>query len=372
MASVMESWPWRPARSASPWLVASPLASRLVQRLGGRVAQDVGALRVVEAAPAVRVAAPPPPVFEEAEVNRVTGVAPPSTFAEQRRWLEGTTGYGASHAYQLPPMWLVDGNAARGRFRWEFSEQRERLVSRSTDVPTLRDVALVSTVYGTTYFGHNVTDDLPLTLLGSAYGEPCFVDPPGGGHGQIAGYRRSLGMEHPSHWNARLEGCWAFHDPYLNDSKVERLEALRARLADEVGKPPAPGRRVYLTRGTAGSARAPHNEAQLEVTLRDDGWDVVDPRTAPLHELHRLLAGADVVAGVEGSQLAHAVLASPRGTAMVLLMPPDRFNLLLKDFCDRLGIRLGFHVGVPGAGGWRVDVDGMRRVIERLDRTPVD
>src|SRR5690606_19610138 len=89
VASVMESWPWRPVRGASPWLVASPLASRLVQRLGGRVAQDAGALRVVEAAPAVRVAAPPPPVFDEAEVDRVTGVAPPSTFAEQRRWLEG-------------------------------------------------------------------------------------------------------------------------------------------------------------------------------------------------------------------------------------------------------------------------------------------
>ena len=311
------------------------------------------------------MAQPPVPVYDEGELARVTSADEMSTLPGQLTWLEGTTEFAAATAYQLPPMWMVDGNLSSGRFRWEMNDNRERMVVRRNEAPVISDVAFCSSSYGNRFFGHHLTDILPTALVAGEVGPPHYADPPGRLPVNIGAYRTVCGIEHPSVWTARVERCWVFRDAFLNDSKLARLEAMRSSIASGWG-PGGGHERVYVQRGPSGVQRGPSNEATLIEALEADGWMVIDPESMPTEEVARSLFGARIVAGVEGSQLAHAILAVRSGAGVVALMPPHRFNLLYKDYYDRLGIHFGFHVGIATDAGWNVDVDGARTILDRV------
>jgi len=289
-----------------------------------------------------------------------------STLAVQFAWLEGTTVFPGAAAYRLPPMWMVDGNLAAGRFRWEMNDHRERLVVSKRDVPVLADVAFSSSSYGNRFFGHHLSDDLPLALAAAEYGDPWYANPPDQIPVNIGAYRDVCGIDHPSIWTARVDRCWVFQDAHLNDSKLGRLETMRASIASGWG-PGAGHERVYIRRGPTGVARGPANEPALIAALEADGWVVIDPESMTTAEVARSLFDARLVAGIEGSQLSHAIFALRRGAGVVAMIPPNRFNLLFKDFFDRLGIRFGFHVGTMNETGWEVAVDGAKSIIEHME-----
>lgn len=322
-------------------------------------------LRSVEVAPATVVAPPPVPVYDEDELARVTAPDEMSTLESQMAWLAGTTEFGPAVAHRLPPMWMVDGNLAAGRFRWETSVERERLVVPRSEAPVVTDVAICSTPYGNRFFGHHLTDDLVTALVAGDLAEPVYSNPPGALPVNIGAYRKVCDIDLPAIWTARVEGCWVFEDAFLNDSKVERLEQMRTAITAGWG-PGSDQERVYIRRGPSGVQRGPGNEAELVESLVADGWSVIEPEFMSTEEVARSLMDARLVAGVEGSQLSHTLLAAPRGSGMIKLMPPNRFNLLYKDFCDRLGIHFGFHVGAATEAGWDVDVEGAQRIIDRV------
>lgn len=345
---------------------ASPVRSRVVQKARGRLAVEDFALRTVVAAPATTVAPPPKPTYDDADLARVTGCGALSTLADHWAWLAGTTAYGPSRAFLLPDMWMVDGNLARGRARFEMNTEAERLVVRRRDEARVEGAAFASSSYGNLFFGHGMLDDHVTALLAPDFGDPHFVNPPVSDQAHLAEYRRLADLELPSVWTAPTSGCWVFHDPFLNDSKVARLRELRRRLVEAGGSTEAGPRRVYVRRGADGADRDPRNEQLVCDALAADGWQVLDT-TAPAAVLHATFRRADVVVGVEGSHLAHALLGQPEGAALVELMPPNHFNLVLKDFVDRLGLRLGFHVGTQDDEGWTVDLDAIRRLADTLD-----
>ena len=53
-------------------------------------------------------------------------------------------------------------------------------------------------------------------------------------------------------------------------------------------------------------------------------------------------------------------------------MPPHRFNLLYKDYYDRLGIHFGFHVGIATDARSNIDVDGARTILDRVAGRQLD
>lgn len=288
-----------------------------------------------------------------------------STLRVQFDWLAGTTEFPRAMAYQLPPMWMIDGNLAAGRARWEMNDDRERLLVRRSELAVVRGLAFCSSAYGNRFFGHHLTDDLPLALAAEAFGPPHYANPPDRLPVNIGAYRDVCGIDHPSVWNARVEDCWVFCDAHLTDSKVERLQRMRAAIRSAWG-PGYGHERVFVRRGPSGVQRGPGNGEAVIDHLRDDGWVIIDPERMTTAEVARSLFDAELVAGVEGSQLAHAIVAAPTGAGLVPFIPPDRFNLLIKDFADRLGIAYGFHVGVPSETGWDVDLPGALRILDRM------
>lgn len=350
----------------------SPLASRIAQRLRGRLPIEQFVERTVQVAAATPVPPPPRPIYNEEEMRRVTGTDEWLLMAVQMEYLAGTQEYGPTVAYRLPPMPMIDGNLARGRRRFEMSTERERLIVWER-LPTLRGHAFASTSFGTKFFAHQVLDNLPTALVAKEFGTPTFVTPPGRRNPHADSYAELLEFDTISQWSAQTEGCWVFHDMFLNDSKLERLQTLRQRLAARhvgaTSNGSAVGRRLMIRRGDSGARRAPVNELVLAEHLSAGGWTVIDHTTMDVDDLSIMLAAAEVVVSVEGSHLTHAICALPAGAAVVVLMPPARFTLILRDFFDRLGISFGFHVGVPRDDGtWAVEVDAVERIVERTVR----
>lgn len=350
----------------------SPLTSRIAQRLRGRLDIEQFAERTVQVAPATVVPPPPPPIYQEAELRRVTGMDEWFTPAMQMEYLLGTREYGPSLAYQLPRMPMVDGNFALGRRRFETSTERERLVVLER-LPTLRGHAFVSSLLGNKYFAHQVLDNMPTALVAGQFGTPTFAAPLESPGRHVSSYRSLLEIETASCWSAITESCWVFHDRFLNDSKLERLQTMRRRLRRRAGaatpERSTSAERVMIVRGDSGARRAPQNETALAEHLSTDGWLIVDHTAMEVDELARTLGAAKVVISVEGSHLTHAICALPAGAAVVVLIPPARFSLLLRNFFDRLGISFGFHIGVPGADGmWTVEIDVVKRIVDRTAR----
>jgi Glycosyltransferase 61 len=343
----------------------SPLTSRVARRVLGLRPIEEACTRSVEVCPTTTVAPPPKPLYLEHELDRVT--ASDTSLEQQWEWLEGTTEYAGVTAYQLPPMWMVDGNLARGRSRFEMNANRERLLPSGTDLPEIVDGAFVSSVSGNVAFAHHIIDNLPTALLGPEFGVPHFVNPPEGLTPQVLAYRRMTDLEHPTVWTAHTKNCWVFRDIFLTDSKVRRLQELRARVAPQLPTPTG-GSRVFLHRGDDGQQRAPSNQAEVEAALVAEGWLVLEPIATDLDALLAAISGAEIVMGVEGSHLAHLFYALAPGRTVLALMPPHRFNLLLKDYCDRLDLRFGFHVGVQREDAWEIDLPGLLRLVDRAQR----
>ncbi len=75
-------------------------------------------------------------------------------------------------------------------------------------------------------------------------------------------------------------------------------------------------------------------------------------------------AGAEVVAGVEGSQLTHGVVAMPEDSTLFVLQPPLRATSVLKLFTDRARQRFSFVVGEGGDTDFRVDIGEVHRTLD--------
>jgi len=108
-----------------------------------------------------------------------------------------------------------------------------------------------------------------------------------------------------------------------------------------------PGRRVYVTRGTAGNNRAVSNEPAVMAALADRGFEFIDPGSMSVGEQIRHFAQASVIVASHGAALANLVFASP-GSTVVELFPagnavPDYWKLA----CGVPGLEYRY---LPGLG----------------------
>jgi hypothetical protein len=140
-----------------------------------------------------------------------------------------------------------------------------------------------------------------------------------------------------------------------------RFHPRHARFLARVEAAPPPGTtgpRVWLSRtGNADSMRRSNGEARLEATLAEHGWHVVRPEDRSVLEQLRTMAGASVVAGLEGSAFLGAVL---------LRQPPGPFILL-----RRAGSRT-FETIAARRGILELDLYGVQRTESRKHLTLVD
>jgi len=339
-----------------------PLISRLRPYLRRSNRLAAGAERSWQLAPEQQVSVPAA-IFEPDDLQRITGVTADDTIAEQlRRTQGGTAVHGATVAYEVHDAVIARGHVFTRKVYYPVSGEPAPLLARAPE-SHLESAVLTTTPYGIRYFGHWMCDDLPLHLAARDVGTPLSVFAQASP--QQRDYLRLLGLAGDFVRDASIERLVILDDTGQNAYKQARLRRLRELALAYRDPEPLPG--VMLLRGAAGANKALRNEDEIADLLRKRGFRVVDPTRTDAAELLRLCSGVRIILGVEGSQLTNGLLWMANGGTLVALQPPQRFCMVLKDWCDAIGTGYAFIVGyADGAAGFRIDPAALQRLLDRL------
>jgi capsular polysaccharide biosynthesis protein len=349
----------------------SDLTNKLCRQLLGEKRLPEVAAQAIEIEPASEVQRSPA-LHNPQELQRITGVGDGTTLdMELARIGPGITHHQATLAYELKDAILMDGALYLSRFKHGISH-REKLVAGLGRADHIDDAGVLAQSWlGSRYFGHWLTDDVPLAWMAGRLGKPVGISRPltesQQAYAQLFGVSGMAALPRLAH----IGKITVLADAYYNDSKAQRWRAMR-EIAAQRGGPSQGFKGVMLLRGGSGEARKLINEAQVADRLRRLGFFVVDPASVSLDAFLAQAAGADVVVGVEGSQLANGVVCLKEGGSMLVLQPPFRFNNIYKDVCDALHSPYAFVVGEARPGGFFIEPGVVEDMLGRLaGQTPL-
>ena len=271
----------------------------------------------------------------------------------------------ATVALRLRDVDLFDGVLyAGGAVR--HLRRRERRSPMHFRLEEVAEAALFETYLGNRWFGNWLAEDCITYPLAAAQGSPVtsLVTP----HGRhCAEYEALTRMPARRLSAAHFDALVLIEDRPNNAGKAQRVAAFRDAL---IG-----GRKVerhagtFLLRGHTGDRRVLENERELAEDLAHRrGFKVVDPIAVGVDALVAACAGAEVIAGVEGSHLIHGIMAMPADAHLFVVQPPRRVTTALKLFTDRVGQGYAFAVAEGGDREFRVSLADVHRTLDACRR----
>ncbi|HEY1143421.1 MAG TPA: glycosyltransferase family 61 protein [Sphingomicrobium sp.] len=318
-----------------------PITSRALARLRGRSLADV-AERTVEIAVATTWRVQPPVMLPDA-VARIRGHHVDSSPERNMLHLNGPTlKQGPTRMHLVRDVLIADGAVlATGAYN-RIGVGKPRLVLTGKPAP-IDEAALCSDYVTQRYFGHWLKDGLAHEQLASDRNlQPLVLDRPPWSH--EAGYRDLVSLHPASVSYARCDRLWLLDDHEFNRSFVERYGRIRERLRVQVGAPAEPRARIFMARGKSGIGRGLSNEMEVRAALEKRGFEVLEPEAMAATDIARKLSDARLVVSPEGSALAHAAIAMPRGAGLLAIIGAQHFNLTYKALSDVLGFRFGMAI----------------------------
>lgn len=335
-----------------------------VRKMIGRPSPDLRDLAGAERwmlAPSVRRHVPSA-AFLPGQLDRIRG-AEFGAVAEVVRDFRG--GFEAvqppTMAYRLKDVDLVDGVLYKRRAVRHLRRRSRRLpfYARPTE---MMSGAIYDSSLGNRWFGNWLSDDCLTYALAAQFGAPVTARTATWRH--AASYEKLLGHRPKRLDHIRFDELTLFDDMSHNDGKWARAEELRARLLE--GQEPIRHPGAFLLRGASGDRRVLRNELAIAEKLAERGFSIVDPSLSSVDEIVRICAGAQVVAGVEGSHLVHGLAVMSPDAALLVIQPPHRVVSVLKMITDRQGQRYAFVVGSGGCDAFEVAWDDVARTLDLL------
>jgi hypothetical protein len=344
----------------------SPFLSRLRGRVGWRNDLAHGAARswiIDPGRPSQRREA----LHDPADLEHICGVVHDwHSIQDEIDKIRGGPGQHApAIAYELHGAVLSRGALFTPKLVYPLGAPTLPLLARRA-LRRIPQAVLASTGFGLKWFGHWLFDDLPLLLAAEEIGEPFSALTRPSAHQRD--YLGMVGATPDSGDEVYFDKVIVLQDFAQNDHKRRRHAEIRRRVLRAAPPDPAAARRVMLLRGDSGQRRGLTNEPAIADALRASGFAILDPMREPAAALVAACANAEVLVGVEGSQLAHGILAMRRGGTVITLQPPSRFSSIWNSICDGVDVHYGFVVGrLEGAGtDFRICIDGLRRLIDRV------
>jgi hypothetical protein len=353
-----------PQRAWSHWHhPLRPLTSRLLGRLGVAVDLEHIAARRWTLSPEVESTSPPAR-FDESDFDKITGCPEGNTIDENIGFARGgVVRHGATLAYELRHVTISSGHLFGPRFFMPLGPRPAPVVAQRAQ-QHFEHALLTSTPYGATYFGHWILECVPLTLLARRLGmEPVStIDTRSANQQQ---YLEILGLDEHIATDASFDTLVFVHDIGQNELKVARYHAMRAIARGTLAAGHRPSRGIFLRRGVSGQRRVLVNEDELASIASSRGLEVVDPMQVSTQALLDASFDTPLVVGVEGSQMLNAFPWLAPGGTMFALVPPQRFDMILRGPCDALSVRFSLIVGdARGPDDFHVDARAFAR---RLD-----
>ncbi len=342
------------------------MAARLARGRGGDFLSKAD--RVHELAPGERSSSQPA-VYSEVDLEKVQRIAPWRSWDIEQVLIKGAPmDHRPTLSYEMSDVLVSGAYLYKGALRGRYGAGNDRLFGKPhREWQELDSAQLVTCRVGSEHFGHFMWDNLPMELLPGPNDHPITLCALPRWHEE--GYRKVFGMAAPPVvMRGRVRKLTVYSDVGQNAFRAARYQELRARARRFVcGDKPLPDRRgVFVLRGRGGEHRELINEAEIARELKAEDFVIVDPDKMDGEEITRLAMGARVVAGVEGSHIAHALFSVADGGAFLIIQPPDRFSMVYKEFTDRMGLSYAFIVGDPVDNGFQVEPDRLKRLLERL------
>jgi hypothetical protein len=299
----------------------------------------------------------------EGDTARVTAVQEDTSREfELLRLLGGKRDHAATTAYQIAGVQFLPSGPYKGIWRYPVERRRDPLLNLPA-AERLTEATLCATLYGGIYFGHWMTDDLTLQLAAKTVGNPVTTERRPYTH--EPGYRELLRLERQrAVTHARVERLTVIEDFGQNSYKRARYRELRGRAQQSV--PAGKGAPVFVRRGSSGAVRGIANSEALEALLLSFGFGLVDPEKMTPAQIAERMLGARMVMGMEGSHLMHFLYTMSDDGVLCVLQPPDRFNNVLKDYTDCLGMQYAFLVCDKTETGFSVDLDRLQQLFEKI------
>jgi hypothetical protein len=334
------------------YVLTAPFVSRL-GRSEKYISQDILQPEEVEAVT--------PPWISQSSYERISRAHPWADFETERAVL------GSRETTHAPVVRFVHGPGIVGPDGFSTRHRRLRLSPNFTLNALTRKTSRAATVTYinntaiTQYFGHWITDGVPQTDLAQD-GSYYLTNPQTWLH--CKEYRQALGLGTSDENYISADEIITYSDFSQGSLKRQRYASLKKRLAKAF---PTRGtaEKVFLWRGDTGTARRFRDADKLRQWLEADGWRIVDV-TASLADIFPALAGARVVAAMEGSHLNHAHFCTRPGTAIAILVPHDIFATVQVGLVRAVGNFCGFYV-LPGdqATGYHLDFDAFTETVEQ-------
>ena len=214
------------------------------------------------------------------------------------------------------------------------------------------------------FFGHWLSDTPALIVLSEERDLPAIAARTDSNFSHRDGYLSMIGTPLQQLRLAEVEELWVVDDRPMNQGRAARLREVRRRLrTGRNGKL----KRVIIDRGLTGTRRHLINAPEIwNLLVKEGGFELIDPTALSADQLVDALSGAEIVIGVEGSALFHAIFAVPEGAVIFPIMPPQRFCTAVKWYTDMVGIRYGFTVADGNDTDFRLDPDRMRRALHLI------
>lgn len=273
---------------------------------------------------------------------------------------------GATRGYLIKDAWLVDGALYKGNASHWLSRKPSTFPRISVDHEIERG-AVYCTQNGNSWFGTWLMEDCVTYALACDEGVPVTTAPSARFplFTQAPAYEDWLDMRPLRLHSAFFRELVLFDDHCNNRSRHARYRAMGQKLLAHVDAAPHPG--VFILRGGDGDLRLLRNEITVaEHLAKTRGFRIIDPLRADVPSIVAACAGAQVVIGVEGSQLVHGVNVLQPGGCVLTLQPPNRFVSYYKYLTDRDHQHFGFVVGLPEGDGFRIDVAEVERTLDLM------
>lgn len=307
---------------------------------------------------------PSPAIFLEGELDKVTAVQDETTFAYELRRVQGGTqhNHAPTMAYRLTDVYLVDGSVYKNAMRYSVSPAKPKFVVPG-NTNYISSGVLACSFVGNKYFGHWMTDDVPMALAAQQLGQAVRTSGPLTVH--QTQYSSLFGVQPVALRKAKFKELLILEDFGQNQYKRQRYDRMKTALTQAT--PARKGPDIMLLRGTSGVARILVNENEVAEFLSKQGFDILQPdEKMSAAEIVARMLGARIVVAVEGSQLAHAVFTMGENGVLLTLQPPYRFNNAFKDITDCLDLRYSFIVGKQVDKGFEIKLEHLARVLDRI------
>ena len=281
---------------------------------------------------------------------------------EQLRINGGRREHAATIARALRNAHLFGDYVYKKAAKIQIGTQPERLLLYGHEAAELDSASLTCSWHDSKYFGHWMTDGIPLLMAGRELAPPIRNSNVLSDH--QSQYLSMLEMTYEPFKAGRIRELLIFEDFGQNNYKRARYEKIRACFSKYGTQSSHAG--AIILRGTSGVNRALVNETEIADYLLSIGFTVIDPQLQSANEIVAAINGAQVVVGVEGSHLAHGLFSLATGGTLLVLQPPYRFNNPHKDYADCMDLKYGFVVGDACDGGFRIEMDPLKKMLDLI------